>query len=312
MIETAALFFDLLADKRRSHPDVCVVTADMGPATRAERFQRAHPDHFHDVGIAEQDMVCFACGLTLARYVPVVTSASILLTGRPWEQIRNMVDRGRYNVKLVGTGSGLTNTRHSLGLTMLEDLALLGGLRHLEAYSPFDATDIVAVVDRLVERDGPAYVRLGRYDVADRSDTSPPRFSPLRIHGEGDVALVTTGFLVANALRAQQQLAREGRAVRVVNLVQVLPFPAEEVLGLLADVDEVVVLEDHLPAGGLGSHVALLLAESGLRVRFHRIGPRRLDRCVGGLEDNLAEHGMSDADVLARLGGTITDRRRDR
>jgi len=302
-VESAQHLFDLLAERRRTHPEVCVVTADMGPATRASRFEDEFPDDFYDVGIAEQDMVCFACGLTVAGLVPVVTTASVLLVGRPWEQVRNMADRGGYNVKLVATGCGLTNTRHSLGLTALEDLALLSGLRNFEVYSPFSAGDIAAVLARMLEREGPTYVRLGKYDVPSGVGASSGPFSPLLVEGDGRTALVTTGFLMAQARRVQQRLAADGRGIKVVNVIRVLPFPRDEMLAVLAGVDEVVVLEDHLPIGGLASHIALLLAEARLSLPFTRVGPERLDRCVGGLEENLAHHGMSETDVLARLDG---------
>jgi transketolase len=307
-VESAAKFFEVLAAKRDDFRDLCVVTADMGPATRADTFQRAWPDAFYDVGIAEQDMVGFACGLTLASLVPVVTSASILVIGRAWEQIRNMADRGGYNVKFVGTGSGLTNTRHSLGLTSLEDLALLGGLQKFEIYSPYSADDIVAVVDRMVETVGPTYVRLGKYDLPAHEGVDAP-FAPIRAHGDGDVAVVTTGFLVANALRAQTQLMARGYAVKVVNLLQIAPFPREEMLELLGGVTDVVVYEDHVPVGGIASRIALMLLEARSDVAFMRVGPERFDRCIGGLAENLDHHAMSDEILVRRIVESLANGR---
>jgi transketolase len=305
--ESAARFFEVLAAKRNDHPDLCVVTADMGPATRADTFQRAWPDAFYDVGIAEQDMVGFACGLTLASIVPVVTSASILVIGRAWEQLRNMADRGGYNVKFVGTGSGLTNTRHSLGLSSLEDLALLGGLQKFTIYSPYSEDDIVGVIDRMLDTVGPTYVRLGKYDLPGGESTGEG-FTPVRVHGAGDIVLISTGFLVAQALRAQTMLAARGYAVKVVNLIQIAPFPRDEMLDILSGATSVVVYEDHLPVGGVASRIALMILENRIDVSFLRVGPEHFDRCVGGLEENLGYHAMSEEMLVNRIVDCLESR----
>jgi transketolase len=290
-------FFSLLVERRDRDDRICVVTADMGPASRATAFAERYPEDFYDVGIAEQDMVCFAAGLSVRSRTVFVADASILLLGRPWEQVRNVVSRGGYNVKLVGTGSGLTNSAYSRGLCMVEEFALLASMPRIHVLSCATRADMVWSLDRLLDEQGPAYVRLPRLEpIGDLRGGSGEL--AVAIEGSGKVVMLTTGFLLGECIAACVQVDSD---VRLINVVSIQPLPTKAMLSHLRGASVVVVVEDHVVHGGLGSRVARLMAQQRLGASFVHLAIESFDSCVGALEDNLDAFGLNAAAIAMAI-----------
>jgi transketolase len=244
-------------------PDVVVVTADVARSTRASLFAEKFPSRFVNVGVAEQDMVGFAAGLALAGKKPYAVAFAMFMM-RAWEQIRNSVDRMNLNVKLVATHSGFSDHGDGASHQSLEDIALMRVLHNMKVVIPADALQAYRAIIRVHEDvDGPVYFRVGRdYSPQITDPDAEYHFGKLEVLRDGgDVALISAGPLLAQAVEASSILSKMGVEAAVANLHTVKPIDLEGLERLARRTGLVVVVEEHFPRGGLFGAVAEALVQ---------------------------------------------------
>ena len=249
----------------KDDPRLVVVDADLGSATKALLFQEACPDRFIDVGIAEQDMVGVAAGLSLGGFVPFASTFAVFMAGRALDQVRNTVAHGRLNVKLVGTHSGVSVGYDGATHESVADLAVMRAIPGLTVLCPSDALETRQMVRAAYEYQGPVYLRISRIGVEDYHDDNYHfKIGKGEVIREGeDCSIIATGIMVAEAIRAADALAAQGLSVRVVNMSTIQPLDNALVQACARETGAIVTAEEHSIIGGLGSAVAEALAESG-------------------------------------------------
>lgn len=287
-------------------PRVVVLTGDLKNSTHTEDFAAKFPERFIDVGIAEQNMIGVAAGLALSGKVPWACSFSAFITGRQ-ETIRVSVCYNEANVRLVGTHVGIGIGDDGATQMALEDVAAMRAMPNMAIIQPCDEIETHRAVEYLMEHEGPAFLRLMRQGTDAIHDESY-RFSfgkAETVREGSDVAIVATGGMVQESLKAAEILDADGVNARVLNAHTLQPFDAEAVAEAARACNGLVVsAEDHNVNGGLGSAVAEAIAEAGVGARLKRIAVRSFGES-GAQEELYDAYGLSAAKLAEQVRAFI-------
>ncbi len=290
---------EALLDAARRDPRIVCLTADLTLPTETDLFRDHLPERFHQVGIAEANMIGIAGGLARSGEIPFVHSFCVFATRRCYDQIAMQVAYPRANVKIVGVIPGLS-TLLGVSHQAIDDIALMRALPNMTVIEPSGPGQVRAAVAAIAAHDGPVYLRLKRADGSEGAANPAEAFSigRMRILREGpDGLLVACGMMVDVALKAADRLGREGKSVGVVDMATIKPLdPA--LAELARQVPAVVTLENHSIIGGLGSAVAELLLEEGVSAGFRRVGVRDTFAEGGSTAYLFETYGLSEAAVI--------------
>ncbi|BBK38800.1 transketolase [Allostella sp. ATCC 35155] len=294
------IYGEALLEAARLDPRIVCLTADLTLPTETDLFRDELPDRFLQVGIAEANMIGVAGGMAKAGEIPFVHSFCVFATRRCYDQIANQVAYPNANLKIVGVIPGLT-TLLGVSHQAIDDVALMRALPNMTVIEPSGPAQIRAAVFATARHPGPVYLRLKRSD-----GTEPPDLAeePLergrlrRLRPGGDGLLVASGLMVAAALDAADRLATEGLAVGVVEMATIKPLDPD-LAELAAAVPALVTAENHSIIGGLGSAVAEMLMEAGVRCGFERIGVRDVFAEGGTTPYLLQKYGLTAEAIVA-------------
>src|SRR5262245_22552448 len=283
-----------LAKLGESHPDLVVVDGDVHNSTRTEHFAKKFPQRFFNVGIAESNLVGVAAGLSSCGKRAWLSSFACFIMCNAYDQLRMSVAFPCLDVKVVGTHAGISIGEDGPSQMGIEDVSLACSLPNFTVVVPADEPSMEAAVFAVARIKTPAYLRAGRPNVPvvypERCDFQLGKTNQLR-DGK-DVTIIANGLMVAAALTAAEQLATQGVQARVLDMHTVKPVDDAAVLAAAHDTGRIVVAEEHLLHGGLGSAVAMSAAR---RVPV----PMRFV----GLNDTFAESGSPEG-LLAKYGLT--------
>lgn len=247
-----------------AQPDskVMVLDADVAKSTRTVWIRDQYPEHFMDMGIAEQDMVGTAAGLALGGMIPFCSTYAVFLAGRAWDQIRTTVCYNNLNVKLGGAHAGISVGPDGATHQALEDVALTRVLPNMTVIVPCDAEETRKATLAMARREGPCYVRFGREAVPVITDENTEfEIGKARTVREGsDVTVIANGAMVYEAVGAAMALEEEGISVRVIDMHTIKPLDTDAVVKAVRETGAIVTAEEHQIEGGLGGAVAEYLA----------------------------------------------------
>ena len=248
----------------REQSNIVVVSADLEDATRAEYFKKEFPQRFFSVGIAEQDMVGMAAGLSSMGFVAVANSFAVFLTNRAYDMIRLDVCYNDCNVKLVASHGGVTVGEDGASAQCLEDFAIMRVLPNMKVICPADYLEAKKATRAMVSERGPMYMRTSRAPLPIVTKESDPfvigKASVLR-DGK-DVAIIACGVMVSEALNAAAKLAQENIQARVINMHTIKPIDQEAIIKAAKETGAIVTAEEHQMFGGLGSAVAEVVTKN--------------------------------------------------
>ena len=278
--------------------NIVAVDADLAGSTKTGVLGKAYPDRLVDVGIAEQDMMDVAAGLSLTGRIAFTGSFAVFGTGRCYDQIRNTVCDSNLNVKVCPTHAGITVGEDGATHQSLEDVGMMRMLPNMRVLVPADYRAAKAAIRIAAETPGPFYVRMGRHPVPEVYDAdSDFALGKAKVLREGtDVSLLACGVEVAQALAAADQLAEKGISAEVVDVFSVKPLDEDAILATATKTGRVVTCEEHMVWGGMGSAVAELLA-SKLPTPMRFVGMRSFGTSAPG--DVLLHHFGLDAEGIA-------------
>jgi len=279
---------DTLGALAEKDPNIVVMTAENRAAIR--NLPGRLGSRFIDVGICEQTMIGMAAGLALRGRTPVVHALAAFLTMRAFEFIRTDVGIAGLPVKLVGYVPGFLSEANGPTHQAIEDIALMRTIPKMEIYCPASAEELSRCLPDFVSRRAPAYLRYCA------GPSTLNRFTSGR-----DVAIVTYGLLVRQAVRAADLLSQAGYEVRVVVLPTLRPLDEVSIAAAARECELVVTLEDHFRVGGLYSMVAELLLERGISARVTRIALEDRWFCPALLDDVLAVEGFDGSSIAERI-----------
>lgn len=281
----------------KDNPDIVVLEADLGKSTQGILFQKAYPDRFYEMGIAEANMAGVAAGLSLTGRIPFMASFAVFSTGRCYDQIRTAICIPALNVKICGSSAGLSDAGDGSTHQSIDDLAIMRVLPNMQVFSPADAVQTKKIIRYMAENKGPMYIRVSRCDLPDCTNPDdefiPGKIYPLR-QGK-DAVIFATGVMVSKALEAANALEKEGTFVTVVNVPSLKPIDSDAVLSICKDFGAVVTAEEHSVIGGLGAAIASILAEGR---------PRKL--MMIGIRDKFGTSGQDYETLLEAYGLTAS------
>jgi transketolase len=308
-IATREAYGKALVELGQENPKIVVLDADLSKSTKTSDFAKAFPERFFNMGIAEQNLMGVAAGLSTVGKIPFASTFAVFAAGRAFEIIRNSICYPKLNVKIAATHAGLTVGEDGASHQAIEDLALMRVLPNMQVFVPADAAQTRAIVRKAAEIEGPVYIRLGRSGVPEVF--SPDiRFEPGRgtVLKEGtDVTIVALGIMTAKALEAAKMLEAEGIAARVVDMASLKPIDRELLVESARLTGAVVTAEEHSVIGGLGSAVAEVLSEE-YPVPVVKVGVNDVFGESGTPQALLEKYGLTARDIVAAVQKALKGR----
>jgi transketolase len=251
-----------LSELGKTNPNVVALCADLTGSLKMDAFQKAHPERFFQVGVAEANMMGIAAGLTIGGKIPFTGTFANFSTGRVYDQIRQSIAYSGKNVKICASHAGLTLGEDGATHQILEDIGLMKMLPGMVVINPCDYNQTKAATLAIADHKGPVYLRFGRPAVPNFTATDQNfRIGEALLLNEGrDVTIVATGHLVWKAIEACSILEEKGISVELINIHTIKPLDEEAILRSVSKTKCVVTAEEHQRNGGLGDSVAQLLA----------------------------------------------------
>jgi transketolase len=295
---TREIYGKTLVELGRQNKDIVVLDADVSPSTMTNFFAREFPERFFNCGLQEQNMIGIAAGLAASGKTVFASSFAVFVVCRCFDQLRLCISQPNLNVKIVATHGGITVGEDGTSHQAIEDLALCCALPSFTVVVPADAIETAVAVRVAAGTYGPFYIRLSR-----------PK-TPI-VYSEGyhftlgkavtmrqgkDATIVATGIMVAKALEAADILARQDIDCRVINIHTLKPLDEAAIVEAASETGAIVIAEEHLAQGGLGSRVAQILAkEKPVPMEFVNLGDRYA--MSGKAEELLQRYRLTAGDI---------------
>tara|TARA_B100002019_G_scaffold276206_1_gene274806 strand:+ start:3599 stop:4525 length:927 start_codon:yes stop_codon:yes gene_type:complete len=246
--------------------NLILLEADLADSTQSEPFQKAFPDRYFQIGIAEQNMVGMAAGLSQEGKLPVVNSFAAFISMRACEQVRTDVAYPNLNVKFVVSHAGVSAGSAGPTHHTYEDIAIMRAIPNMCVLVPGDVREMRQVIDAAIAHSGPVYVRISAIDIPDTYSKSETFHigKATKLHEGDDLTIISTGTLMHEASRVVENLSSKGINARLLQMASIKPIDSESIIDAANDTKNIFTIEEHNIIGGLGSAVAEVLAENNI------------------------------------------------
>ena len=301
-IATRESYGKKLVELGKENKDIVVLDADLATATKTELFKKEFPDRFFDMGIAEQDMLSTAAGMAACGKIPFASTFAVFAAGRAYDQIRNSICYPKLNVKICATHSGISVGEDGATHQMLEDIGLMRGIPNMTVLSVSDDTQTKWAVEEILKINGPVYLRLGRLAAPVIYDENQKFESGKGIQiGDGtDAAVIATGLMVSEAIKAKEELEEKGINIRVVDMHTIKPIDKELIVKCAKETKRIITIEDHSIIGGLGTAVCEVLTEE-YPCKVTRLGMKDTFGKSGKAEKLLEYFGLDKNGIIKEI-----------
>lgn len=260
-----------LVERAKTDNRIVVIEADLMSCHATKVFKQAFPERFVNVGIAEQNMMGIAAGMSTMGKIPFAYSFGPFATRRCYDQIFISIAYAHQHVKIVGTDPGVTAEYNGGTHMPFEDMSLMRAVPQMVCFEPTDATMLEKAVDQIIDYPGSVYVRLQRKKAEKVFDDSLnfELGKAITVREGKDVTLIASGIMVARAVEAAEHLKEEGVDARVVNIHTWKPIDKDAIVKCANETGAIVTCENHNVVNGLGSAVAEVVCQhSPVPMRF--------------------------------------------
>lgn len=291
-------FAQAFYEEAQNNPKLFLVVADISPASKIANFKQEFPTRFIDVGVAEQTLIGLSAGLALRGYKPFAYTIANFTIYRPFEQIRDDVCYENLPVTVVGMGAGMTYSYLGATHHTLEDVAVMSAIPNMSVVAPCDPPELTEAVRAAVRHNGPMYLRLGKAGEPTLTANAPDpfQFGKVRqIKAGKDICILSYGPIMKMAADVAAKLESEqGRSAALYSVHTLKPLDREGIASILQRFPVVVVLEEHVEHGGLGSQVKQVGWEAQARAKLHAFSLKDAFLHVYGSYDDVRRaHGLS-------------------
>ncbi|TET41057.1 MAG: transketolase family protein [Dehalococcoidia bacterium] len=287
-----------LVELGRQNKDIVVMDADLSPSTMTSFFAREFPERFFNCGLEEQNMIGIAAGLAASGKTVFATTFVVFVVCRCFDQLRLCLSQPKLNVKIVATHGGITVGEDGSSHHSIEDLALCCALPGFTVVVPADAIEAAEAIRVAASDDGPFYIRLSRpkTPIVYPEDYHFTLGKAVTMRQGTDATVIAVGIMVAKALEAADILARQDIDCRVINMHTLKPLDEATIVKAASETGAIVIAEEHLAQGGLGSRVAQTVArEKPVPMEFVNLGDRYASS--GKAEELLQRYGLTARDI---------------
>lgn len=246
----------MLGEKK---PNMCTVTADLTPTARLTQFKEIFPERFFDVGIAEQNLIDFSAGMAKEGLLVFAVAMSAIVPMRCAEQMRVALGYMNLNVKVIGIEAGLRfgplgNTHYAM-----DDIAVVRVIPNFTIITPSDPLQVYKALSAAAEHEGPVYIRLTGgpdFPILYPEDFDFQIGKAIEYRAGSDIAFISSGSLLAEAINAAELLQSKGISARIIDMHTIKPLDTDMLDKVFSENSLVVTVEEHSSIGGLGSAVA--------------------------------------------------------
>lgn len=301
---TRESYGEALLELGKENKNVVVFDADLSSATKTSIFAKEFPERFFDMGIAEQNMMSTAAGMSTCGKIPYVSTFAVFAAGRAYDQIRNSICYPNLNVKICATHAGITVGEDGATHQMIEDISLMRTLPNMTVISTSDDTQTKWAVKEISKIQGPVYLRLARLATPKIYEENQKFEIGKAVQiGDGiDATIFATGVTVAEALKAQEILKEKGIEIRVVDIHTIKPIDKEMIIKCAKETKRLISIEDHSIIGGIGSAISEVLTEE-YPVKLERMGIKDTFGKSGKAEQLMQYFGITAKDLEEKLAG---------
>lgn len=278
-------FCDTMIELAEKDKNIIALDADLMGAMGMKPFQARFPEQTVDCGIQEANMIGVACGLAAAGKIPFAHTFGPFATRRACDQVFMSGVYAKSNVKIIGSDPGITAQLNGGTHMPFEDMGIMRGMPTMTVLEPTDVNMLKWMLHEIAYKEGMFYVRLVRKDcVKVYEDDSTFEWGKSILLRDGkDVTIISSGYCVSEAMKAAEQLEKEGISARVINMYCWKPIDEEAILSAAKDTGAIVTAENHNVINGLGSAVAEVLVK-------HKPVPMEMI----GAQDEFGEVGYID------------------
>ena len=303
-IATRQSYGEALAELGEENKNVVVLDADLSGATKTSIFAKEFPKRFFDMGIAEQNMMSTAAGMSTCGKIPYVSTFAVFAAGRAYDQIRNSICYPNLNVKICATHAGITVGEDGATHQMIEDISLMRTVPNMTVISTSDDTQTKWAVKEISKIQGPVYLRLARLATPKIYEENQKFEIGKAVQiGDGiDATIFATGVTVAEALKAQEILKEKGIEIRVVDIHTIKPIDKEMIIKCAKETKRLISIEDHSIIGGIGSAISEVLTEE-YPAKLERMGIKDTFGKSGKAEQLMQYFGITAKDLEEKLAG---------
>lgn len=302
MKSTRKAYGEFLVEKGKEDPQIMVFDADLAAATCTNMFKKEFPDRHFDIGISEQDMIGTACGMALTGKKVFASTFAMFLAGRAYEQVRNTAAYSHVNINLCATHAGLAVGEDGPTHQCIEDIALMNVIPTMKIFSPADEISTKKILEMCLNEEGPKYVRLTRNELPSiYEEIAEFKLGGSNIFGDGtDGTIFATGNTVNIALSAKEELKKNGKNVRVVDLYSIKPVDKETIIKCAKETDILVSIEDHSVIGGIGSIISSALCEEYPK-KLIKIGVQDKFGKSGSVSEVYKLYGLTKENIISKF-----------
>ena len=279
------VFGETVAALAAEDPRIVMLDGDVGSSTRADIFEKAHPDRYLQMGIAEQNMMGVAAGLSTMGLIPFVSTFVSFAVVRPLDQVRVLIAQTGANVKITPGYAGMFTGQTGMSHIIVDDLAIMRAMPGMVTVAPADDVEADLALRWAASYRGPCYVRIVR-DATQRLFDTSYRFElgkAVVVREGRDVTLMATGTQTPRVVDAAELLAARGVDAHVLHVPTLKPLDDDAIVAAANRTGRVITVEEHTVLGGLGGAVAEVLGERR---------PTQLNRI--GLQDTYVQSGPND------------------
>lgn len=296
---TRQSYGEALLELGRKNKNVVVLDADLSGATKTKIFAKEFPQRFFDIGIAEADMMGTAAGFVTCGKIPFVSTFAMFAAGRAYDQIRNSICYPHLNVKICATHAGITVGEDGATHQMIEDISLMRTIPNLTVMSVSDDIQTKWAVEEISKYNGPVYLRLSRFSTPIIYEENQKFEIGKAIQlGEGtDGTVFATGVTVSQAIKAKEELEKEGINIRVVDIHTIKPIDSNLIIKCAKETKKLISIEDHNIIGGLGSAISEVLTES-YPTKLIRLGIKDVFGKSGTAEELMKYFGITSRQIV--------------
>lgn len=294
-----------LSELGRQDSNIVVFDADLSGSTRTCVFAKEFRNRFFNFGVAEQNMMATAAGMSSCGKTVFVSTFAIFATGRAWDQVRNTISYNNFNVKIVATHAGITVGPDGASHQALEDIVLMRSIPTVKIIVPCDGPQAKDAILAAYEIPGPVYVRLGRAKIPTLEPKGAFKFGIGQEIRKGcDLTIIACGIMVKQAIEAALLLEKEGVSCRVINIHTIKPVDSDIIIKAAEETKGIVVCEEHTIVGGLASAVDEVVAEN-LPTKVLRVGIRNRYGQSGEPDELMNEYMLSVGDIVRTCKNVI-------
>jgi transketolase len=311
MKPTRDAFGETLVELGHEKENIVVLSGDLEDATRAEYFKKEFPERFFNLGIAEQDILGTAAGMSIDGLIPFACSFAVFLTNRAYDILRISVCYNNRNVKVIGSHGGLTVGEDGATAQCLEDFAITRVLPNIKVVFPMDAIEMKKATRAITEISGPVYMRLGRppFPILTKESDDFVLGKANVIRQGNDATVIACGLMVYESLLAAETLAKENIQVRVLNMHTIKPIDQQAIIRAAGETGAMVTAEEHQVNGGLGSAVAEVLGRN-LPVPLEMVAVNDTFGESGKPDELLKKYHLKDIDIAHAVKNALKRKKR--